>query len=83
MFISVILSDARRSAATKRESKNPENFSFIHTASGSSHNTQSSITDFGNDYGPLLIPCVTLRIPLNFVPFSASFLLLFLTALGA
>jgi hypothetical protein len=37
-FIPVILSDARRSAATKRESKNPEDFSFIHTASGSSHN---------------------------------------------
>jgi hypothetical protein len=37
--MSVILSDARRSAATKRESKNPEDFSFIHTASGSSHNT--------------------------------------------
>jgi hypothetical protein len=43
MFISVILSDARRSAATKRESKNPEDFSFIHAASGSSHNTPSAL----------------------------------------
>jgi len=43
MFISVILSDAQRSVATKRESKNPENFSFIHTASGSSHNTPSAV----------------------------------------
>jgi hypothetical protein len=33
MFISVILSDARRSAATKSESKNPEDSSFIHAAS--------------------------------------------------
>jgi len=40
MFIPVILSDARRTLSfakgTKRESKNPEDFSFIHTASGSS-----------------------------------------------
>jgi hypothetical protein len=37
MFISVILSDARRSAASKRESKNPEGFSSAYGASGSSH----------------------------------------------
>src|SRR6185312_5057590 len=36
-------SDARRSAATKRESKNPENFYFIHAASGSSHHTSPAL----------------------------------------
>jgi len=43
MFMSVILSDARRSAATRRESKNPEDLSFIHAASGSSHHTPSAL----------------------------------------
>jgi hypothetical protein len=42
--MSVILSDARRSAATKRESKNPEDFSFIHAASGSSRKPPSALS---------------------------------------
>ena len=43
MFIFIILSNEQRSVATKRESKNPEDFSFIYTASGSSHNTPSAM----------------------------------------
>ena len=40
----------------------------------------SSITNFGNDYGPLLVLAAPLRISPNFVPIPGSFLLLYLSA---